>query len=91
MILYEHIYEIYGDIQGATNSFKIKAYEQGEGEGMKGWAGGGKGGCLRLSFHYHAVEFLQEVCALEESPTLASSWSRTLHLISKTSLALYTQ
>ena len=29
VILYEHIYEIYGDIQGATNSFKIQAYEQG--------------------------------------------------------------
>lgn len=30
VILYEHEYEIYGDIQGATNSFKIKAYEQGQ-------------------------------------------------------------
>ena len=30
VILYEHIYEIYGDIQGATNAFNIKAYEQGE-------------------------------------------------------------
>ena len=30
VILYEHIYEIYGDIQAATNSFKIQAYEQGE-------------------------------------------------------------
>jgi hypothetical protein len=29
VILYEHIYEIYGDIQGATNAFRIKAYEQG--------------------------------------------------------------
>ena len=29
VILYEHVYEIYGDIQGATTSFKIKAYEQG--------------------------------------------------------------
>ena len=31
VILYEHIYEIYGDIQGASNSFKIEAYEQGKG------------------------------------------------------------
>ncbi len=30
VILYEHIYEIYGDIQGASNSFKIEAYEQGK-------------------------------------------------------------
>ena len=29
LILYEHIYEIYGDIQGAINSFKMGAYEQG--------------------------------------------------------------
>ena len=29
IILYEHIYEIYGDIQGARNSFDISAYEQG--------------------------------------------------------------
>ena len=29
IILYEHIYEIYGDIQGARNSFDINAYEQG--------------------------------------------------------------
>lgn len=29
VILYEHIYEIYGDIQAATNCFKIDAYEQG--------------------------------------------------------------
>ena len=30
IILYEHIYEIYGDIQGARNSFDIDAYEQGQ-------------------------------------------------------------
>lgn len=30
VILYEHVYEIYGDIQGATNAFKILAYEQGK-------------------------------------------------------------
>ena len=29
IILYEHIYEIYGDIQAASNSFKIDAYMQG--------------------------------------------------------------
>ena len=29
VILYEHIYEIYGDIQAASNSFKIDAYRQG--------------------------------------------------------------
>ena len=29
VILYEHIYEIYGDIQGASNCLKIDAYEQG--------------------------------------------------------------
>ena len=29
IILYEHIYEIYGDIQAASNSFKIDAYKQG--------------------------------------------------------------
>ena len=29
MILFENIYEIYGDILSASNSFKIKAYEQG--------------------------------------------------------------
>lgn len=29
VILFENMYEIYGDIQGASNSFKIKAYEQG--------------------------------------------------------------
>ena len=29
IILYEHIYEIYGDIQAASNSFKIDAYRQG--------------------------------------------------------------
>ena len=28
-ILYEHVYEIYGDIQGAANCFKIDAFEQG--------------------------------------------------------------
>ena len=30
VILYEHIYEIYGDIYAATNCFKIDAYEQGQ-------------------------------------------------------------
>ena len=30
IILYEHIYEIYGDIQGTRNSFDINAYEQGQ-------------------------------------------------------------
>lgn len=30
LILYERIYEIYGDILAATNSFGIKAYEMGE-------------------------------------------------------------
>ncbi|CAH3145642.1 unnamed protein product [Pocillopora meandrina] len=30
VILFENVYEIYGDIQGATNSFHIKAYEQGK-------------------------------------------------------------
>lgn len=30
IILYEHIYEIYGDVRGATNSFAISAYEQGQ-------------------------------------------------------------
>jgi hypothetical protein len=29
LILYERIYEIYGDIYGAKNSFDIKAYEMG--------------------------------------------------------------
>ena len=29
VILFENIYEIYGDIQGASNAFKIKGYEQG--------------------------------------------------------------
>ncbi len=29
LILYEHEYEIYGDIQAATNCFKIDAYQQG--------------------------------------------------------------
>ena len=29
VILYEHIYEIYGDIQAASNCLKIDAYEQG--------------------------------------------------------------
>eukprot|EP00794_Sanderia_malayensis_P020371 gene20371-22380_t len=29
VILFENIYEIYGDILSASNSFKIKAYEQG--------------------------------------------------------------
>ena len=30
LILYEHEYEIYGDIQAANNCFKIDAYQQGE-------------------------------------------------------------
>ena len=30
VILYERIYEIYGDILGAKNSFDIDAYEMGE-------------------------------------------------------------
>lgn len=30
LILFENVYDIYGDIQGASNSFKIQAYEQGE-------------------------------------------------------------
>ena len=30
LILFENVYEIYGDIQGASNSFKINAYEQGK-------------------------------------------------------------
>lgn len=30
LILFENVYDIYGDIQGASNSFKIHAYEQGE-------------------------------------------------------------
>jgi len=29
LVLYENIYEIYGDIHGAKNAFKIKAYYQG--------------------------------------------------------------
>ncbi|KAJ7379805.1 hypothetical protein OS493_012552 [Desmophyllum pertusum] len=29
LILFENVIEIYGDIQGASNSFQIKAYEQG--------------------------------------------------------------
>ena len=29
VILYEHIYEIYGDIQAASNCLKIDAYTQG--------------------------------------------------------------
>lgn len=29
LILFENVYDIYGDIQGASNSFKIHAYEQG--------------------------------------------------------------
>lgn len=29
LILFENVYEIYGDIRGASNSFKIDAYEQG--------------------------------------------------------------
>lgn len=28
-ILFENVYEIYGDIQGASNCFKVNAYEQG--------------------------------------------------------------
>ena len=30
IILYEHIYEIYGGIQGASNNFLIESYEQGK-------------------------------------------------------------
>ena len=30
LILFENAIEIYGDIQGADNSFKIQAYEQGK-------------------------------------------------------------
>ena len=30
VILYERIYEIYGDILGAVNSFDVKAYEMGK-------------------------------------------------------------
>ena len=30
LILFENVYEIYGDIRGASNSFKINAYEQGK-------------------------------------------------------------
>ncbi|EDO36414.1 predicted protein [Nematostella vectensis] len=29
LILFENIYEIYGDIKGASNTFKVDAYEQG--------------------------------------------------------------
>ena len=29
VILYEDVYEIFGDIHGAHNSFNIEAYEQG--------------------------------------------------------------
>ncbi len=29
VILYEHEYEIYGDIRAATNCFKMDAYQQG--------------------------------------------------------------
>ncbi|XP_031560929.1 uncharacterized protein LOC116296948 [Actinia tenebrosa] len=29
IILFENVYEIYGDVKGASNSFKIEAYEQG--------------------------------------------------------------
>lgn len=30
LILFENVFDIYGDIQGASNSFKIHAYEQGK-------------------------------------------------------------
>ena len=30
LILFENMIEIYGDIRGADNSFKIQAYEQGK-------------------------------------------------------------
>lgn len=30
LILFENVIEIYGDIQGASNSFQLKAYEQGK-------------------------------------------------------------
>ena len=29
MVLYENVYEIYGDIRGAKNCFRFKAYAQG--------------------------------------------------------------
>ena len=29
LVLYENVYEIYGDIRGAKNCFKFKAYAQG--------------------------------------------------------------
>ena len=46
--IYEQEYEIYGDIRGASNSFKAEAYEQGKGEGgeegeMGVWVRGGVG------------------------------------------------
>lgn len=37
LILFENVYDIYGDIQGASNSFKIHAYEQGEKKYMYPW------------------------------------------------------
>ena len=36
LIFYEQEYEIYGDIRGASNSFKAEAYEQGKGRGEWG-------------------------------------------------------
>jgi len=35
VILYEHIYEIYGGIQGASNNFLIESYEQGKPIGIR--------------------------------------------------------
>ena len=30
LVLYENVYEIYGDIRGASNSFRYKFYAQGK-------------------------------------------------------------
>ena len=30
LVLFENVYEIYGDIRGASNAFKVDAYEQGK-------------------------------------------------------------
>ena len=43
LIFYEQEYEIYGDIRGASNSFKVEAYEQGKGGG-EGRGGEREGG-----------------------------------------------
>lgn len=38
LILFENVFEIYGDIRGASNSFKINAYEQGKNrQSCPGW------------------------------------------------------